>query len=421
MGITVNVNLLTEERNVTNLSVEYDAGQVIFSEGDIGSSAYIIQEGIVIISSEIGGIHTKIATLSKGQFFGELALIDDKPRAGTARSLTPVKLHAIHKDQIQSRISDQDPVSQWLLQNVLGYLRNRIDLDKTRSNDTLESQSAQASNHSPNQDNEDVFSVMKLENELKQALHDGALHLEYQPIITFKDNQCIGFEALIRWHNREAGPISPAVFMPMVEPTQLSVTIGEWQICEICRFLAEVKSATGKRLFTSINITVKQIESGRLLSLMKEQTQKYDILPSQIKFEILERAMFLGEKVNEFFEHCRTVGYSLVIDDFGTGYANFWYLNHYHFDTIKIDKLFIDNIVKEHRDKHICQSMIQLAQGLDITVTAEGIEHPEQAELLKELNCDFGQGYLFSKSMKAQNAIAYLSNASGTSTVTPDE
>lgn len=403
---------------MTNLSVEYEAGKVIFSEGDIGSSAYIIQEGIVVISSEIGGVHTKIATLSKGQFFGELALIDDKPRAGTARALTPVKLHAIHKDQIQSRISDQDPVSQWLLQNVLGYLRNRIDMDKTQGSNTQEGQSqttqsqlpppVQESNHTVSQDNEDVFSVMKLENELKQALHDGALHLEYQPIISFKDNQCIGFEALIRWYNREAGPISPAVFMPMVEPTQLSVTIGEWQIGEICRFLAEVKSTTGKTVFTSLNITVKQIESGRLLSLMKEQTQKYNISPSQIKFEILERAMFLGEKVNEFFEDCRIEGYSLVIDDFGTGYANFWYLNHYHFNTIKIDKLFIDNIVKEHRDKHICQSMIQLAQGLDITVTAEGIEHLEQVQLLKELNCDFGQGYLFSRPMKAQRAIAFL-------------
>lgn len=403
---------------MTNLSVEYDTGKVIFSEGDIGSSAYIIQEGIVVISSEIGGVHTKIATLSKGQFFGELALIDDKPRAGTARALTPVKLHAIHKDQIQSRISDQDPVSQWLLQNVLGYLRNRIDLDKTQISDTLVGQpqttqaelpvKAQELKHTVIQDNEDVFSVMKLENELKQALHDGALLLEYQPIISFKDNQCIGFEALIRWYNREAGPISPAVFMPMVEPTQLSVTIGEWQICEICRFLAEVKSTTGKAVFTSLNITVKQIESGRLLSLMKEQTQKYNISPSQIKFEILERAMFLGEKVNEFFKHCRNEGYSLVIDDFGTGYANFWYLNHYHFNTIKIDKLFIDNIVNEPRDKHICQSMIQLAQGLDITVTAEGIEHHEQAEMLKELNCDFGQGYLFSKPMKAQTAIDYL-------------
>ena len=176
----------------------------------------------------------------------------------------------------------------------------------------------------------------------------------------------------------------------------------------MCRFLAEVKSKTNKEVFVSLNITVKQIESGRLLALLEEQRQKYQIAASQIKFEILERAMFLGDKVNQFFEQCRATGYGLVIDDFGTGYANFWYLNHYRFDTIKIDKIFIDDIAKADRDKHICQSMIQLAQGLDITVTAEGIEHKEQAELLKQLNCDFGQGYLFSRPVTEDLAIGYL-------------
>lgn len=396
---------------MTQLVVEYESGDVIFSEGEMGDSAYIIQEGIVVISSEIGGTHTRLATLSKGQFFGELALIDDKPRVGTARAFSKVKLHIINKEQLQSRIMDQDPVSQWLLKNVLGYLRNRIERDKSLDSALIDKHS-EGSNEGTNQqdsdENETVFSVMKLENELKQALDDRALHLEYQPIINFTSNQCIGFEVLIRWNNREDGPISPAVFMPMVEPTQLSATIGEWQICEMCRFLAEVKSKTNKEVFVSLNITVKQIESGKLLALLDEQRKKYHIAASQIKFEILERAMFLGEKVNQFFEQCRATGYQLVIDDFGTGYANFWYLNHYHFDTIKIDKIFIDNIAKADRDKHICQSMIQLAQGLDITVTAEGIEHSDQAEILKQLNCDFGQGYLFSKPMTEESAVEYL-------------
>lgn len=399
---------------MTQLVVEYESGDVIFSEGELGDSAYIIQEGIVVISSEIGGIHTRLATLAKGQFFGELALIDNKPRAGTARAFSSVKLHVINKEQLQSRIMDQDPVSQWLLKNVLGYLRSRIELEKTENSPLSDEASAVRDDTSSLQnitENETVFSVMKLENELKQALSDGALHLEYQPIINFKNARCIGFEVLIRWNNRDDGPISPAVFMPMVEPTQLSVTIGEWQICEICRFLANVKSQTGKEVFASLNITVKQIESGRLLALLEEQRQKYQIAASQIKFEILERAMFLGEKVNRFFEQCRTTGYQLVIDDFGTGYANFWYLNHYHFDTIKIDKIFIDDIAKAQRDKHICQSMIQLAQGLDITVTAEGIEQPEQAELLKQISCDFGQGYLFSKPLTEDSAIVYLKSS----------
>lgn len=396
---------------MTQLVVEYESGDIIFSEGEFGDSAYIVQEGIVVISSEIGGTHTRLATLSKGQFFGELALIDNKPRVGTARAFGKVKLHVINKEQLQSRIMDQDPVSQWLLKNVLGYLRSRIALDKsehTESSDKKTLGSNDNCNLQDSIDNETVFSVMKLENELNQALKDGALHLEYQPIINFKNNQCMGFEVLIRWNNREDGPISPAVFMPMVEPTQLCVTIGEWQVCEICRFLAEVNTKTKKTIFVSLNITVKQIESGRLLALLEEQRKKYHIAASQIKFEILERAMFLGEKVNQFFEQCRTTGYKLVIDDFGTGYANFWYLNHYHFDTIKIDKLFIDDIAKADRDKHICQSMIQLAQGLDITVTAEGVEQMDQAELLKQLNCDFGQGYLFSKPVSEGSAIAYL-------------
>lgn len=388
---------------MTKLTVEFEAGATIFKEGDVGTCAYIIQEGNVIITSEIGGVHTRIATLSKGQFFGELALIDDKPRSGTACALTNVKLHVIDKDQIKSRILDQDPVSQWLLQNVMGYLRSRIELNKADSASPVEHPDPQ---NTPQ--NDSVVSVMKLENELKIALDNGALHLEYQPIVEIDNKNCIGFEMLLRWHNRKAGPISPAVFMPMVEPTQLSITIGEWQICEMCRFLAEVKRRTNKTIFASLNITIKQIESGRLLELLKEQREKYDIAPEQIKFEILERAMFLGEMVSEFFEQCREIGYSLVIDDFGTGYANFWYLNHYRFDTIKIDKIFIDNIVNEPRDKHICKSMIQLAQGLNIKVTAEGIEHVQQTEVLQELKCDLGQGYLFSRPMKEAAAIEFL-------------
>ena len=200
---------------MTQLVVEYESGDIIFSEGELGDSAYIIQEGIVVITSEVGGTHTRLAKLSKGQFFGELALIDNKPRVGTARAISKVKLHVINKEQLQSRIMEQDPVSQWLLKNVLGYLRSRIDRDKSEQSDLGDKTSLESNDSNNLQDsaeNETVFSVMKLENELKQALNEGALHLEYQPIINFNNNQCMGFEVLIRWNNREDGPLSPAVF-----------------------------------------------------------------------------------------------------------------------------------------------------------------------------------------------------------------
>jgi EAL domain-containing protein (putative c-di-GMP-specific phosphodiesterase class I) len=204
----------------------------------------------------------------------------------------------------------------------------------------------------------------------------------------------IGFEALVRWHHPQRGMVSPATFIPVAEESELIMQIGEWVLREVCR---EAASWTNP-LQIAVNLSPIQFRHGDLAGLVHSVLLETGLAPTRLELEITE-----GVLVEDFgrgvaiLRRLKTLGVRIALDDFGTGYSSMTYLQSFPFDKIKIDKSFIRNLTHQPRSSAIISSIVTLARGLDMSVTAEGVETREEYERLKALGVNFAQGYLFGR------------------------
>jgi EAL domain-containing protein (putative c-di-GMP-specific phosphodiesterase class I) len=385
----------------------FKAGECLFSEGDKGDFAYIIDYGKIEISTIINGKNTILNILEPGDMFGELALVDGSPRSASAYAKTDVLLTIITPEQVNIRIKDADPILRLLLMIVMSYFRS--ETKRFRSKNSPKKLKLLSFEQNLYQEKiTETIDLIRLESDLRDAIEQKELELLYQPIINFKTQKIVGFEILLRWKCSKRGYVSPSLFIPLAESTSLIIPIGEWLIKKAIEDLLEIKKRTHKDLFISLNIAQRQIESQKFLPLLKQEILLAGIKRNQIKLEILERSLLTEETALFWVESCRSAGFPLLIDDFGTGYANLSYLKNFQFDSVKIDKCFIDDLNHSKKDRSICKALIELSHGLEMTIVAEGIETKAQAKILQEFGCDFGQGYFFSKPLSLKEAIALL-------------
>ncbi|MES9829918.1 MAG: EAL domain-containing protein [Candidatus Thiodiazotropha sp.] len=255
---------------------------------------------------------------------------------------------------------------------------------------------------------EDLTRQAALRIDIEQALRDtvnhGELFLLYQPQISLAENRIIGVEALIRWDRPGHGIVTPDVFIPLAEETGVIVAIGEWVLNSACRQMAHWQNQGLNLDHIAINISPVQINHGNLVAITQEALEKSGLQPDNLELEVTE-AIFLQdtEQVGRTLKSLDSLGVRLALDDFGTGFSSLSYLKDFHFDRLKIDKSFINNIFKESNEQSIANSIIALGHSLNMTVLAEGIEEEPQLQWLKEKGCDEGQGYLFSKPLTTQS------------------
>lgn len=393
------------EQKLQNL--RFQAGECIFREGDKGNVAYIIEEGLVEITRESENHLTVLNTLKSGDMFGELALVDGSPRSASAYAKTDVVLTVVTSEQVKTRIDDADPILKLLLMVVMKYFRSETDRSRTNKlyTNTLKIQQTKQEYQIKIRQ---AIDLIRLESDLRNGLKQQELVTLFQPIVDLKKNKIAGFEVLLRWFSQKRGHISPDVFIPLAESTSLIIPIGEWILDQALEGIDVIKQKTGRDIFLSINVAEKQIADSNFLTTLKEKIINSKAKPSQIKLEILERSLFEGQDATYLVEFCRDLGLPLVIDDFGTGYANLAYLKNFQFDTVKIDKCFVNNIDNNKKDQTICRALIDLSHGLNMTTVAEGIENQQQLEILRDLDCNFGQGYFFSPPVTLEEAIALM-------------
>ncbi|MBC6479618.1 MAG: EAL domain-containing protein [Hormoscilla sp. GM7CHS1pb] len=382
------------------------AGELIFSEGDPGDYAYIIEEGAIEIWTEIDGQRLVLNVLSAGSMFGELALVDGRTRSASATAKGDVLLTLMTQEQVNQRIQSADPILRMLLLVAIRYFRSETEKLRHYTEEQITSYS------DPRADLEgrisEAVEMIRMESELRTAIDEEQFTLLYQPVIHLERGQIVGFEALIRWQSPTRGLVRPDLFIPLAESTSLIVPIGQWVIAEGVRALQEIESVTGKQMFVNLNIANRQIEDPDFFEFLLEETRQ--VQPSQIKLEILERSLFDSDAAIAWVRRCRSLGFPLVLDDFGTGYSSLQYLNKYRFDTIKIDKSFIWGLDDKANSRSICQAIVDLSHALGMTVVAEGVEKSSHVNVLREIGCSFGQGYFFAKPMPLENAIALLDN-----------
>jgi diguanylate cyclase (GGDEF)-like protein len=252
---------------------------------------------------------------------------------------------------------------------------------------------------------------LDLENDLRGALERGELLLHYQPILSLESGQVVGFEALVRWQHPKRGLVPPLAFIPLAEETGLIVPLGRWVLDEACATAERWnrdRPADSAPLFVSVNLSARQFTKGDLVEDVGATLARTALEADALELEITESVLMdQSEAGIRTLRDLRGLGVRLVLDDFGTGYSSLSYLKHLPLDTIKIDRSFVAGI-EGAADRSIVDAVIGLAHGLGIGVVAEGIETQAQSDRLRDLGCDYGQGYLFSRPVPADRLPALL-------------
>ena len=252
---------------------------------------------------------------------------------------------------------------------------------------------------------------LKIETEMRRALEQQEFRVYYQPIMDLKTSSLVGFEALIRWQHPKRGLLPPGEFIPAAEENGLILPLGRWILDESCRQLKAWQNANLAlaRLIVSVNLSSKQFLQADLAEQIAETLKRTKLTPCCLKLEITEsHVMENSETAGTMLGKLRQLGIELSLDDFGTGYSSLSYLHRLPVDYLKIDRSFISRMIESKENGEIIYTIIKLAQNLKMKVIAEGIETAAQLEHLKNLNCEFGQGYFFSKPVDAAAAEIFI-------------
>jgi len=243
----------------------------------------------------------------------------------------------------------------------------------------------------------------QLISDLHEAVNQSQFEVYYQPIINLLDGSITRAEALLRWHHPESGLIIPAVFIPIAEETGLINEIGNWVFIEACAKVKQWRAQFDHSFQISINTSHLQwidetAQMNQWITHLRDQALDGSAINVEITEELL---MNPRSRITNRLLDFRAAGIQLSIDDFGTGYSSLPCLKQFDIDCLKIDRSFVRNLEQDNNDAVLCEAMITMAHKLGIKVIAEGIESHDQDRLLRELGCDFGQGYLYSKAVSA--------------------
>lgn len=256
-----------------------------------------------------------------------------------------------------------------------------------------------------------VMTRLQLETDLRRAVERQEFRLHYQPLVSLQTGKVAGFEALVRWQHPERGLVPPNDFIPVAEETDLIIPMGRWITYEACRQLRvwQEKFPREQPLLVSVNLSGKQFSQPDLVEQIERTLQETGLDGHSLKLEITESmAMTDVASTIALLQRLKALHLQLSIDDFGTGYSSLSYLHRFPTNTIKVDRSFVSRMGDESEDAQIVQTIIILGHNLNMDIVAEGVETAEQLASLRGLNCEYGQGYFFSKPLVAEAAEALL-------------
>ncbi|OJE51921.1 diguanylate cyclase [Bacillus proteolyticus] len=249
----------------------------------------------------------------------------------------------------------------------------------------------------------------RIEKDLPLALVNNEFYLVYQPQIDTTTNTIIGAEALIRWKHPLLGDISPCEFIPIVEETPQVVPLGHWVLRESCRQLKIWKSFGYTNLKMSVNLSAREFQQNQLIENISRILKDVEIDPKDVTLELTERIAMIDEKETlSRLKQLKEYGIQTSIDDFGTGYSSLAYLSIFPIDTLKVPKEFTQLADHRPEERAIVSTILSLANTLNLSVVAEGIETEKQLKFLKKNNCKYMQGYYFSKPLTSKEFIRFL-------------
>ena len=255
---------------------------------------------------------------------------------------------------------------------------------------------------------------LRLEADLHHALERDELVLHYQPIISLRTGTLSAFKALVRWQHPERGLIAPDVFVPIAEETGLIVPLGGWVLEEACSQMRRWRERfpASSHVAVSVNLSGRQFEDPNLVADVADCLERTGLAPEALDLEMTESVVMARTRENAAtLQELRDLGIKLLIDDFGTGYSSLAHLQSFPLDSLKVDRSFVNRMEFEDGKAEIVRTIITLARTLGLEVVAEGIETADELRMLRELDCEYGQGYYFSSAIDGESAAAWMESS----------
>jgi diguanylate cyclase (GGDEF)-like protein len=255
---------------------------------------------------------------------------------------------------------------------------------------------------------DEVQSRLETEMDLQSALANEEFFLVYQPTFDLQTMSPTGVEALIRWRRPGRGTIQPEEFIPLLEETKMIVDVGAWVLREACAQAAGWQ-AEGRPLGLSVNVSALQLDTDDLIDHVVEALNESGLPPESLTVEITETTLMKNvEETARRLGELKGLGVRIAVDDFGTGYSSLGHLRQFPVDVLKIDRSFVSQLADGGEGEILLHTLLQLGKALEIETTAEGIERPQDLSLIREKDCDNGQGFLFTRPLSAQDAGSFF-------------
>lgn len=388
--------------------VRFAAGETIFKEGEPGEQAFFIVQGLVRISILKDGHQQELSQLGEGELFGEMSLIDSDMRSATATAAEETTLVPISREHFQNKLTSTDPLTRYFLRVILRRFK--------RAQAALLSAGIEEQNrphremHSHSETQQLALKEVTFIQQLKEAIDSGRMAVHFQPIFNIGDSQVVGFEALVRWPQADGKLVSPMEFIPIAEESGLIVDLGYWVLQQSVVMLGHcLERSDNADLFMSINVSPRQLKDEKNVERLIKLIQKGKAPAGNYKLEITESALM--EDPNAAYaalSRLKEAGVQLAIDDFGTGYSSLSYLQRYPLDILKIDRAFVDAMLRDGASMKIVRAIVSLARELGLATVGEGIELEQHRQQLQQLGCLYGQGYLVSKPLPPAQVLALL-------------
>ena len=337
-------------------------------------------------------------------------MIDDAPRSATVTAVEDTEAIVILRARFLRPLQSGNPMMNLIMRVVLARFRDaqhRLIGNKSRpinaSMDEIRALALDRLGH---------------ERAMRRGLEADEFEMHYQPIVSLETGQIAGFEALMHWRQQDADSgeptfVSPGHFIPLAEETGLIVDLGrlalEHGLRDRDRFATACAAAGTPDPFMSVNVSGLQLAELDEIDQIRARIAESATDPATIKLGITETLMVQNfAHATEALQKMKALGVSIAIDDFGTGYSSLSYLHQLPLDTLKIDRAFITNMDKSDSSRRVVRSVVQLAHALGMAIVAEGVEEEVQLAALRELGCQFGQGFHMSKPLPVEKAIELI-------------
>lgn len=384
--------------------LSFSAGEYLFRAGEVADAGYLIEQGVVELRTSRpgragdGAKEIVLLRLGRGELVGDMAAVEGRPHSLDAVAASDeVAVLEIDGQQIRERIAAADPTLRTLLEGQIKRNRRMLALLRGSAVD------AQYALDLPPGDGLGS-GKFRLENQLREALAEHRLEVRYQPILKVASGQIAGYEALVRWDHPELGSVDPEAFIHLAEETSLIVPVGEYVFDAAFAALDALRGAA--QPFVAVNVSARQLASPGLIERVVARREALCLPPGCIKVEITESQTLDPQQVAQAIAHCHANAIGVSLDDFGTRYAHLAHLHQFAFDSIKIDQGFVHALHASDKARHIVRAIVVMAAAIGAQVVAEGVETQAQLEFLRQIGCEFAQGFLIGKAQRLETILA---------------